>query len=388
MWLQGDGMNRTAKIFLWVGLALVLAAVVGMSAYQVFWKARPLKIGFVATLSGYNSELGVSGREGATIAVSEINREGGILNRKLELVAEDDEGDPEVAIALDSRLYDDGIRFFIGHMTSQVMTKLTPFIHKPEILMVSPTISSDAFSRSDDSFVRVMPTNTTQPVALAEQMLVDKVNSVVAFVDGSNLAYSQGVYDQFKKYYEAVGGQILEVQQFEIPDRISLSLIEHITSGRADGVLVLAGAGTSSHISQQLYQQNLHPKMYFPVWAMTQDLLSHGGQSIEGATLINYYDNQSTTGQYLDFVQQYRDTYGGEPSFGAVHAYEAVMVLAEAIKRSESFKPRLVKKEIISQTFSGLSGPIQFDAFGDVERDLVIYEIKDGQYQSVGRRTR
>lgn len=388
MWLQGDDMNRTAKIFLWIGLTLALAAIVGMSVYKVFWKTRPLKIGFVATLSGYNSELGVSGREGARTAISEINREGGLLGRKLELVAEDDEGDPEVAIALDSRLYDEGTRFFIGHMTSQVMTKLTPFIHKPEILMVSPTISSDAFSRSDDSFVRVMPTNTTQPVALAEQMLVDKVNSVVAFVDGSNLAYSQGVYDQFKKYYEAVGGQILEVQQFEIPDRIGDSMIKPITSGQADGVLILAGAGTSSHISQQLYQQDLHPKLYFPVWAMTQDLLSHGGQSVEGATLINYYDNQSTTEQYLDFVQQYRDTYGGEPSFGAVHAYEAVMVLAEAIKRSESFKPGLVKKEIISQTFSGLSGPIKFDAFGDVERDLVLYEIRNGKYQSVGRRTR
>lgn len=381
-------MNRTAKIFLWVGLALVLAAVVGMSAYQVFWKAKPLKIGFVATLSGYNSELGVSGREGATIAVSEINREGGILNRKLELIAEDDQGNPEVAYSLDARLYDDGVRFFIGHMTSQVMTKLTPFIHRPEILMMSPTISSDAFSRSDDSFVRVMPTNTTQPIALSEQMLVDKVNKVVAFVDGSNLAYSQGLFEQFKKYYASIGGDVLEVQQFEIPDRISPSIIDHIVSGRADGVLILAGAGTSSHISQQLYQQNLQPKLYFPVWAMTQDLLSHGGQSIEGATLINYYDNQSTAQQYLDFVQQYRDVYGGEPSFGAVHAYEAVMVLAEAIKRSGSFKPDLVKREIVHQTFSGLSGSIQFDAFGDVERDLVIYEIKDGAYKSTGRRTR
>lgn len=92
MWLQGDDMNRTAKIFLWIGLTLALAAIVGMSVYKVFWKTRPLKIGFVATLSGYNSELGVSGREGARTAISEINREGGLLGRKLELVAEDDEG--------------------------------------------------------------------------------------------------------------------------------------------------------------------------------------------------------------------------------------------------------------------------------------------------------
>ena len=81
---------------------------------------QPLIIGFSAGLTGSASEMGVNGRNGLMMAVEEINAVGGVNGRHVEVRVKDDQNNPEIALAMDQELYQEGVSFIIGHMTSNM----------------------------------------------------------------------------------------------------------------------------------------------------------------------------------------------------------------------------------------------------------------------------
>ena len=104
---------------------------------------KPIKVGFVGGLTGRLSDLGIAGRNGVIMAIEEINKAGGINKRPIELITKDDKQDPEVAVNVDKELIDEGVVAIIGHMTSAMSIAALPLINKKQILMISPTTSTN-----------------------------------------------------------------------------------------------------------------------------------------------------------------------------------------------------------------------------------------------------
>ncbi|MDD3306709.1 MAG: ABC transporter substrate-binding protein [Acetobacterium sp.] len=120
---------------------------------------QPITIGFSAGLTGNASEMGVNGRNGLMIAVAEINAAGGVNGRPVELMIKDDQNNPEIALAVDQELYQDGVSFIIGHMTSNMARLTLPFVNQNNLLMLSPTMSSYELVDQDDHFISMVSSN-------------------------------------------------------------------------------------------------------------------------------------------------------------------------------------------------------------------------------------
>jgi branched-chain amino acid transport system substrate-binding protein len=121
---------------------------------------------------------------------------------------------------------------------------------------------------------------------------------------------------------------------------------------------------------------------------MTIDLLNHGGKAIEGANLVNFYNNEYMSNEYKEFVNAYNSEFGAKPGFSAQFSYEAITVLAEALVNSKDISSSALKNYIISQsTFKGLQGELVFNKFGDVSREAYNYEIQNGEFviQNLGK---
>lgn len=372
---------RRIPVILFLSLLLIISGIISLCVFNV---SHPIKLGYSGSLSGFNSELGVSGRNGAMLAVQAINAAGGIVGEEVILVAKDDLNNPDHALAVDKEFEGEGVKLIIGHMTSQMADKTVAYINANHMLMISPTIALDSLSGEDDSFFRVIPSNKTQAQSICDSMIADGISSAAVIIDKNNLLFSATLREFFVDYFQEAGGKIVHTCEFESTDQLCEDCIELISSKQIDGVFVIAASESYAYFSQRLFQLGLRTKLYGPAWAMTVDLLEHGGVSVDGAKFVNYFDNTSTSAEYIEFRNKYLSTYSNEPSFAAYLSYEAVMVMASAIKESGSTDPDILAEYIKTrQEFEGLNGPIKFDRFGDVDRTLYIYQVINGQYQII-----
>ena len=143
-------MVRTRRFFETALLVLLLGALLSCG------KSEPIKVGFVGGLSGRVADLGIGGRNGATIAVEERNAAGGVKGRLVELVVRNDEQDPKVALQAVEELIALPVQAIVGHTTSAMSVTTVGLVTERKMVMVSPTSTADELSQRDDYFFRVV----------------------------------------------------------------------------------------------------------------------------------------------------------------------------------------------------------------------------------------
>lgn len=373
-------MNKKAVLSLIILLFILFA-------FLACREDSAVKIGYVGTLSGINSDLGVSGRNGAEMAVKRINDAGGIQGKPLELIIKDDKNSKEVALQADQELYDEGVLAVVGHMTSGMADLTVPFVNENKLLMISPTIAADTLSGKDDYFFRVIPSNVEQAIEIAYSMRLKKINKIAIVYDQSNLSFTESLKNKFKEVYNPLGGEVVFEEAFS-PNTVNYGkLAGAIMDSSAEGVFIIGASDNVAVLSQHLFKQGASIDIFLPSWAMTEDLLSHGGKTVEGAQLVNFYNKEYYSKEYKAFYEEYQAIYGTEPGFSAQFSYEAVMILIEALEAQKSLKnitSESIKNKILSiEKFQGLQGSIIFNQYGDIDRKNYIYEIRNGQYEVV-----
>ena len=107
-----------------------------------FLNKAPILIGVSVDLSGPSSDLGIALRNGAQLAMEEINNSGGINGREIQLVIKDDQGDPNTALQADQDLIDQEVVAIVGHSTSQQTASVLDLINQNDVLLIGPAASS------------------------------------------------------------------------------------------------------------------------------------------------------------------------------------------------------------------------------------------------------
>lgn len=377
-----DKYNLKTWLFFSIGSLLFIAVI--FLIYHLFFSS--VKLGFSAGLSGLKSELGISGRNGAQLAVEEINRNGGIRGRKLELLVMDDKNDARIACAVDQSLAKQGVNIIIGHMVSSVATDTVKNANENKILLISPTIAMEELTYIDDNFIRVIASNKVQGYSLAKAVLRETpVRSIAIVYDENNASFAKIINESFEMQMRDSGGSVVANASFKNRSDFK-SIISVLRESNADGVLLIASAIDAGMFCQQSRKQNLNLPVFSPMWTMTNDFIQAGGADVEGAYLISQVDLESEAAVYVEFKKAYQDRYGESPSFASILSYDAVMVAAAAIQEAGTDSTAQVKDTILRiGEFSGLQGPIKMDGFGDVKNSYYLYRVQNGVFKKVGR---
>ena len=369
----------------WLGAAAALIVGAGVLAWVYRSDLFPVRIGFSATLTGMSSELGVNGRNGALLAVEEVNQAGGLLGRKVELVVLDDKNDPEVARAVDEQFYRQGIEVVIGHMVSGMAQTTVAFANEKKMLLVSPTISTEALTRQDDYFVRVVPANSVQGNGLAITVLRHATARNVAIVyDQRNELFAQPIITTFDNVFTGVGGRIATIEPFASQADFP-RVLQNLKQTNADGVLVIASALDAAMFCQLSKINHLQLPLFLSMWSMTNDFIKAGGRAVEGTQLISQIDLVSETREYQQFRQKYQARYGEEPTFPAVLSYNAALVAFSGIQSAKSTSGEKVKAAIVEKRqFPGLHGVQVLAQSGDTPTKYFLYREQNGAYKKEG----
>jgi branched-chain amino acid transport system substrate-binding protein len=374
-----DGVGHNLHRALLVCLCVFWGAFV-LNTLLACSKESPIQIGFIGGTTGRGADLGISGRDAAQFLIEARNAQGGIGGRRIELIIQDDKQDPAVARRAVEALIDAGVDAIIGPMTSGMGMVVAPLLDDASIVNVSPTVTTQKLSGRDDHFFRV--TTTTLGYARKSAQFnagPGGLKRMAATYDLGNLAYSENWLDNFTTAFTGHGGEILTAIGFSADKGAGfLALARELLKEGPDGVLIIANSMDSAMICQQIRKLDPHVRITLSDWGATERLLELGGRAVEGVTVIQPFDRDSTAPRYQAFRQAYLDRYGRDPGFPGVYAYDATQVVLTALSARK--KGRSLKETLLEiRQFEGLQGPIRFDDFGEVEGSNVSISIVRNQ---------
>jgi len=363
---------------------IIAGMVAGVFALTFFacWPKQPIRVGFVSQLTGAQSEMGVQQRNGVLLAVERINAAGGISGRRLELLVRDDLGTAEGARAADLELIEAGVVAIIGHATSGQTVAGVQVTNGAGVIMLSPTTSTEELSRREDLFFRITPTVPDRAVLLADHIYRRRGLSRIAVLsDAGNASFTQSCWTAFSSHYRSLGGSVAGEAAFSAKERPDLvPILAALRATGADGLLILASGTDTAHIAQRVRLLGWQVPLFASGWAQTEELITQGGQAVEGLEIEEPFPISSPSPALQDFKERYQARFGRVACFSAAFGYESVYVLAEALRATGGRAAGLPKALLDIRDFPGLVDPVSFDPYGDVVRPSYLGVIRGGQF--------
>ncbi len=358
---------------------IVLVVLVGVNRGSgLHGDSSPLKIGFLATLSGPSSELGVSGRNAVAMAVRLVNDAGGVLGRPLEIVTKDLRSTRAQDVM--GQFADEGVNFVIGPYRSDGMGF---DFSDPRLLVLSPTVANRRLEGIDDNLVRFIEPAEAQGDVLAGHVGGDAMSARIAIIaDSSNEAYSSELVAAFKRGLIGPQKEVVFERSYQVATASDCAeWSQSIHQLRADTILIVCDAPGTAMMAQQLRKVGWEGQILTGMWSMTQDLQHYGGLAVEGTIASGICDPQSSVPRYAAFREDYVTLYGTEPSFSAVLSYEAAEALFQAIADSQSLDPAVIKSALVGKQLSGLQSSYLIDQYGDPQRPYQLFTVKERSFR-------
>lgn len=346
---------------------------------------EPINIGFVGELSGRRSEIGVSVRNAVQLKVDQINAAGGIQGRPILLTSRDNMGETEQTEAIIDQMITDGIQFIVGPLLSQQAVAAAEAVSNREVLLISPTMSTDFLTGKDDNILRTASTTTKQGIQIAEYAQKLKAREYAVVYDLSNQRYTEMLYRAFETKAKSLGLDVtLALTIDNTNQQEMLPLARKIIEAKADGVLMCLAAVDAANLAQQLRKLGSDATFLGVSWAQTEDLILHGGRAVEGMVLVatrNYGEANPVEEQ---FTADYLTRYKSQPSFAGAKGYDAMGLLAQGMEEAKSLNPAAVKQAVLAiRNYPGAEKDITLDEYGDTLRGYSFVTVKDGRYVHV-----
>lgn len=342
----------------------------------------PVRVGFIAELTGVQSEVGVYGRDGALLALETINDAGGIGGRPLELLVRDDLGTHEGAKAAAEELVDADVVAIVGHMISELALTADHVTEPAEMVLFSPTAASEVFTRNDDLFFRIASPLSLQTTVFAHYIFEQRgVTSIAIVYDADNAAFSEQYVEKFSASYTALSGQVVKAISIASSAQPDFAvLVDELRQAAPAGVLFVTSPVDTALLIQHIRLAEWRPELFSSSWAGTAALIQDGGQAVDGLIVAFVYNINNQSPAYLDFKARYETRFGRQPTFAAALAYETMMILAEALEKTSGQSDGLPQALREIQDFPVLGGNISLDDFGDVIRPIYLIQVQDGQF--------
>ncbi|OQA64540.1 MAG: Leucine-, isoleucine-, valine-, threonine-, and alanine-binding protein precursor [Spirochaetes bacterium ADurb.Bin269] len=347
-----------------------------------------IKIGGIFPLSGAVAVYGTEARNGVQLAVEEINAAGGINGQTVQLIAEDDEGNPEKSVSAYKLLTTrDGAKLFIGSLTSGCTMAITSLAQAQKVVVVAPAATAPAVTDAGNFIFRVCFIDPFQGKVGAKFAFENLGLKKAAVLYDVGNDYSVGLFDNFKAGFEAAGGTIVAAESYNTGDKDFNAQLTKIKNANPEVVYLPDYYSTVALIAKQLRAQGLNvPIVGADGW---DGIVDNAGDEMLNGFYSNHYASDSTDGKVIDFVKKYSEKFNATPTSFAALAYDAMYVIKDAIIASGSADPVKVQAALEKTKGSYLTGNLSFDEKRNPTKSAVMLEIvkKDGKLVPVYKAT-
>ena len=350
--------------------------------------AKPFKIGGTGPLTGGAAIYGMAARNGAQIAVDEINAMGGDI--QFELRYEDDTHDAEKAVNAYNALKDWGMQLSLGSVTSKPCEATAAENFADRIFALTPSASSAAVTEGKDNVFQMCFVDPNQGTASAQYIAGKGLAKKVAVIWKNDDVYSKGIRDTFVEKAPEAGLEIVSETTFADGNDTDFSV--QLTEAKEKGaelVFLPMYYQPASLILAQAQAMGYAPK-WFGVDGMDGILTMEGFDKAlaEGVMLLTPFNADAKDERTQKFVAEYQKKHGEIPNQFAADGYDCVYAYCQALflaKATPDMDAETLCGKMIEQfttmTFNGVTGEnVKWAKNGEVTKDPKGMVIKDGAY--------
>ena len=348
-----------------------------------------IKIGGIGPITGPAAIYGQAVKNGAEIAIDEINTKGDL---KFELKFQDDENDAEKAVNAYNNLKDWGMQISMGTVTTQPCIAVSGEVDSDGIFALTPSASSTDVINGKTHMFQMCFTDPNQGVASAKYIKDQNLGEKIAIIYNNSDAYSTGIYQKFQSEAETLGLNIVCVKTFTDDSANDFtSQLNEIKAADADLVFLPIYYTPASMILNQANKMKYEPK-FFGVDGMDGILTLEGFDKslAEGVMLLTPFTADAEDELTKNFVQKYTEKFNETPNQFAADGYDVIHAIYEACKKggiTADMKADAIGTKLIEVftgsdfKIDGLTGTdMTWSESGEVSKEPKGMVIKDGVY--------
>ncbi|HET7152821.1 MAG TPA: ABC transporter substrate-binding protein, partial [Candidatus Kapabacteria bacterium] len=368
---------------------LAISAVVGLTALvscqnkESATDANEVRIGEFASLTGNQATFGQSQHNGIKLAVDEMNANGGVLGKKIDLHTEDDQSKSEEAATVVQKLINrDNVVAILGEVASSNTLAAAPICQHEKIPLVTPASTNPKVTEIGDDIFRVCYIDPFQGTANAKFAFnVLHAKNVAVLKDIRN-DYSVGLAKYFDSTFLALGGQVPVEQAYSNGDKDFNAQLTEIKAKSPDAIFIPGYYTDINLIAIQARELGITcPLFGGDGWDSPELLGGKGKDALENCYFTTHASMEDTSALIQNFVKKYKAAYGTTPDAIAALGYDAARILIDAISRAKSTASDGIRTQLASmKDFPGVTGNITIDANRNATKPLVVVKINGGQY--------
>jgi branched-chain amino acid transport system substrate-binding protein len=371
-----------------------LLIVVGLAAVacrpdregQTAAPAAEIPVGVYAALSGPEAAFGQATVQGVRLAAEEINAAGGVLGRKLRLVIEDDQGKPEEAASVVTKLITkDDVVAVIGENSSNQSLAAAPICQGNGVPMISPSSTNPKVTKVGDYIFRVCFTDPYQGKALAAFVRNDLEARTAAILRDNKNDYSVGLAEFFTKEFTALGGKVVAQQNYVGGDSEFRPQLTAIRTAKPDIVFIPGFYTEVGQIAIQARDLGINVPLVGGDGWDSPKVIEIGGQSVNGSYFSDHYFVGDPRPLTQRFVSEIRKRYGKNPEANASLGYDALQILAAAIRKAGSLDRKAIRDNIATTSdYQGVSGTVSMGPDRNPIKPVAMIKIENNEFAFAG----
>ena len=377
--------RRTRFVVLCLFSAAALMALFSCSGAPSNSTSTDLVIGEFGSLTGTTATFGISTKNGIDMAVDEINKSGGLLGKKVRVIVEDDQGKPEEAQTVVTKLITkDQVMAVLGEVASSRTMAAAPVAQQNGIPLISPSSTNPKVTATGDYIFRVCFIDPFQGLVMAKFATNTlKVKNVAILRDIKN-DYSVGLADVFADNFKKMGGNITSNESYSEGDTDFSAQLTAIKAKNPQAVFLPGYYTEVGLVVRQAKKLGLTvPFMGGDGWDSPK-LIEIGGEALNGSYYSNHFSVADPNPTIQKFVSDYKTRYGATPDALAGLGFDSAGVLFDAIKRANSSDGAKVRDAIAAtKDYAGVTGRITLDKDRNAVKPAVVLQVKDGKLEYV-----
>ena len=353
---------------------------------------KVFKIGGIGPVTGAAAVYGLAVKNGAQIAVDEINADGGINGHQIEFNFQDDEHDAEKSVHAYNTLKDWGMQVLMGTVTSAPCVAVADKTNADNMFQITPSGSSVECAQNPNVF-RVCFSDPDQGAASATYIAENKLAEKIAVIYDSSDVYSSGIYEKFAAEAANQGLEIVDAEAFTADSNKDFSTqLQKAKDAGADLVFLPIYYTEASLILKQADTMGYAPKFF-------------GCDGMDGILQVENFDTKLAEGLMLltpfaadaqdeltqKFVTSYKENYGETPIQFAADAYDAIYAIKAAMEEADITPETSVsdtcdkmKEAMLKIKVNGLTGEdMTWTEDGEPHKAPKAVKVVDGAYQAM-----
>jgi branched-chain amino acid transport system substrate-binding protein len=346
-----------------------------------------IKIGHVGPTSGAIAHLGKDNENGARMAIEELNAKGitiGGQKMTIELLPEDDAGDPKQGTSVATKLVDAKVNGVIGHLNSGTTIPASQIYKDAGIPQISPSATNPKYTRQGfPTTFRVVADDVHLGSTLGKYAVTTLKGKSIGVID-DRTAYGQGVAEEFKKAVEAAGGKVAG-HEFTTDKATDFNAILTTLKGKKVDVVFFGGMdAVAGPMIKQMAQLGIKAKFMGGDGICSSELPKLAGTAMKD-DMVYCAEAGGVEGEAKAGMDKFRTDFkakfNADVQVYAPYVYDAVNVMVAAMVKADSADPKKYLPELAKTAdYKGVTGTISFDEKGDIKNGaLTLMTYKGGK---------